>query len=563
VGAFADDSARWITEPGEYAWSSDDSGHSVMREDLKAVLWILAVGAAVAVGARRAGIAYNVPLVLVGLGLVFLKILPATPLDPEVVLVGFLPVLIFEGALNAELDHLRTAARPILFLALPGVFLSLVATAGVASFAVGLPFVVALLLGALLAITDTVSVLVAFRSVRVPHRLAAIMEGESLFNDGTALVLVSVTTTMVATGQADAPAAVGALVVAIVGGIAFGLAFGAVGSFFLDKTPDHLTATFATVVLVFATAVTAEEVHASPIIAIVVLGLMIGRAARRRLPPSRVLSLEGFWETAGFSLNVVIFLLVGMQLEPRSLLAEAPAIALALIALHVGRAAAVYGGFGALKLVTTRGGEAAMRRWGRDSVPLSWQHVMVAGNIKGSLSMAAVIALPQDLPYRGRLVAIVFGVTLVTLLTQALPFKQLLRFFGAVDRRAVDDELENARAALLEARRGQSTLDELMGAGLLSRREHAERKAAFQSQVVRAEASLKRLEAATEREAYVAKSLLFARRAALTDASRRGVLAPEVAEERVAALDDELMRLQRREELGPEPPVGEEGESTP
>jgi len=521
-----------------------------MREELKAVLWILAVGAAVAVGARRAGVPYNVPLVVVGLGLVFLKILPPTPLDPEVVLVGFLPVLIFEGALSAEIEHLRQAARPILFLALPGVLLSLVATASVASLAVGLPFVVALLLGALLSITDTVSVLVAFRSVRVPHRLAAIMEGESLFNDGTALVLVSVTTGMVATGQADAPAAAGALVVAIVGGIALGLAFGAVGAFFLDKTPDHLTAIFTTVVLVFATAVLSEEVHASPIIAVVVVGLMIGAAARRHMPPSRVLAIEGFWETAGFSLNVVIFLLVGMQLEPRSLMTAAPSIGLALVALHVGRAAAVYGGFGALNLIGARGGNRARRQWGRDRVPVAWQHVMVAGNIKGSLSMAAVLALPQSLPHRDQLIAIVFGVTLVTLLTQALPFAQLLRLFGAADRRAVDDQLENARAALLEARRGQSTLDELMTAGLLSRREHAERKAAFQSQVVTSEAMLRRLEDASLREAYVAKSLLFARRAALTDAARRGVLASEVVESRVAELDDELLRLQKHEEEG-------------
>lgn len=523
-----------------------------MREDLKAVLWILAVGAAVAVGARRAGLPYNVPLVLVGLGLVFLKILPATPLNPEVVLVGFLPVLVFQGALSTELDHLRQAARPILFLALPGVLLSLLATAGVASLAVGLPFVVALLLGALLSITDTVSVLVAFRSVRVPHRLAAIMEGESLFNDGTALVLVSVTTGMVATGRADAPAAMGALIVAIVGGVAIGAAFGAVGTLVLNKTPDHLTAIFTTVVLVFATAVLSEEVHTSPIIAVVVVGLMIGHAARKSMPPSRVMAIEGFWETGSFSLNVVIFLLVGMQLEPRALLIAAPSIGLALIALHIGRAAAVYGGFGALNLLATRGGVTARRRLGRDTIPFAWQHVMVVGNIKGSLSMAAVLALPQGLAHRDQLIAIVFGVTLVTLVTQALPFKRLLKLFGAVDRRLVDDEVENARAALLEARRGQSTLDELMAAGLLSRREHAVRKAAFQTQVVASEAVLRQLEDATVREAYVAKTLLFARRAALTDASRRGVLAGEVVEARVAELDDALLRLQKHEEEGEE-----------
>src|SRR4029450_3834316 len=101
----------------------------------------------------------------------------------------------------ADAAHLREMGGPILALAVPGVALSLLATAGVASLVLKLPFAAALLLGALLAITDTVSVLLAFRGVRVPHRLAAIMEGESLFNDGTALVLVGVAATVVASGQ--------------------------------------------------------------------------------------------------------------------------------------------------------------------------------------------------------------------------------------------------------------------------------------------------------------------------------------------------------------------------
>src|SRR5262245_53046743 len=105
-------------------------------------------------------------------------------------------------------------------------------------------------------------------------------------------------------------------------------------------------------------------------------------------------------------MNVVLFLLVGMQIDARTLLGEAAAIGLALVALHAGRGVAVYGCFAALR--TAMG----------ERVPTPWQHVMVLGNIKGALSMAAVLALPADLPHRARLVNIVFGVTLVTLVTQ-------------------------------------------------------------------------------------------------------------------------------------------------
>src|SRR5262245_64657034 len=196
-----------------------------MREHLESFMLVLAVGAAVAVAAKRVGAPYNVALVVIGLLLVFADVLPHAPMNPELVLVAFLPLLVFEAALFADAGSLKSSGRPILALAVPGVALSLFATAGVATGVLGLPFSAALLLGALLAITDTVSVLLAFRSTRVPHALAAVMEGESLFNDGTALVLVSVMTTVVATGSLALGPLIRSLLIAIVGGLAVGAAF--------------------------------------------------------------------------------------------------------------------------------------------------------------------------------------------------------------------------------------------------------------------------------------------------------------------------------------------------
>ena len=124
-----------------------------MRHSLDVMMLILAVGSAVAIAAKRVGMAYNVALVLVGLALVLVGVLPAQPLDPELILIGVLPVLVFEGALSANLDHLRDASKPVLTLAIPGVALALFATAAVATWALALPFTIALLLGAILAIT--------------------------------------------------------------------------------------------------------------------------------------------------------------------------------------------------------------------------------------------------------------------------------------------------------------------------------------------------------------------------------------------------------------------------
>ena len=230
-------------------------------------------------------------------------------------------------------------------------------------------------------------------------------------------------------------------------------------------------------VLVFATSLLAVRLHASPVIAVVVVGLVSGRAARRELDPSVVLALLGFWEAIGFGINVLLFVLVGMQIDARALLAELGPILAAIVALHIGRAIAVYGVFTFLRAL--RG----------EHVPMRWQHVMVFGNVKGALSMAAVLALPASLPARDRLVTIVFGVTFITLITQALPFRRCLRWLevGAT----TDDVFDVARARLIAARRGQVELDGMLATGLMSRPEHAARRAAFQRIVISAEAELR------------------------------------------------------------------------
>lgn len=500
-----------------------------MREALESYLLVFGVGTAVAFAAKRANIPYNVALVVIGLLLVFANVLPYAPMDPDVILIAFLPVLVFEGALFADADSLKSAARPILALAAPGVAISLLGTAGVATFALGLPFSGALLLGALLSITDTVSVLLAFRSSRVPHRLAAIMEGESLFNDGTALVLVSLTTAIVQTGHIDVSTTIRALLLAIVGGIAMGAVFSAVGSGGLRRSPDHLTAILLSGVLVFATSLLAEHIHASPVIAVVVFGLVTGRTARRELDAARVLALQGFWEAIGFGINVLLFVLVGMQIDARMFITEAGAILAAILALHVGRAVAVYGVFAFLRVLR------------KDQVPIRWQHVMVFGNVKGALSMAAVLALPADLPDRARLVTIVFGVTFITLLTQALPFRRFLRWLKVGS--LANDKSDLSRAQLVAARRAQAELDTMLATGLLSRSEHATRRAGFQRLIIQAETALREPEAGAADDVIIDGALLASQKAAILDASRRGLIALETAEKEIERIDRQLLHL--------------------
>jgi CPA1 family monovalent cation:H+ antiporter len=503
-----------------------------MREYLEQLLLVVAIGSAVASAAKRVSVPYNVALVLVGLLLVLANVLPQTPLDPSIVLLLFLPMLVFQGALSADDVTMRAAARPILTLAFPGVAVTLLATAVVAAWGLGLPIAIALLLGAILAITDTVSVLLAFRSVRVPHRLAAIMEGESLFNDGTALVLVGVTAS-VAIGAFAGPAAIARiLVISVAAGGLLGAAAGVLGTIALRRAPDDLSAVLTSLVTVFATSLLAEEVGGSAVIAVVVAGVLIGREMRARLEPSRVLALLGFWEVSAFGLNVLLFLLVGMQLRSDLLIREAWPILLAVVALHVGRAVAVYGSFLVLRF-TGRG------------VPWRWQHAMVVGNVKGALSMAAVLALPAGTPYRERLIAIVFGVTLVTLVTQALPFRRFLMWQG-LSGGGDDGGADDRRAVLIGARRAQAELDSLVSAGLISRHMHAARWAEFQRDVIDAERALRDL-GASHNTSVALPAVLNARKAAILDAARRGLITDRTAGAHVASLDEQILQVAARE----------------
>jgi CPA1 family monovalent cation:H+ antiporter len=223
---------------------------------------------------------------------------------------------------------------------------------------------------------------------------------------------------------------------------------------------------------------------------------------------------------------VWLFLLVGIQLSGEMLVREAWPILLAVIALHAGRAVAVYVCFGAL-------------HFSGQGVPWRWQHVMVFGNVKGALSMAAVLALPERIPYRERLIAIVFGVTLVTLLTQALPFRRFLTWLGVAGH-PESPEVDNSRAVLIAARRAQLELDQLLASGLVSRQEHAERRAAFQRDVIAAEGTLRTAGRHSHSEVVV-PAVLSAQKAAILDAARRGLITERTASARVASLDEQFL----------------------
>lgn len=506
-------------------------------EALTIVLELLLVAAAVGLAAKRLRIHYNIALVLAGVAVGASHLLPPVHLDPSVVINVFLPVLLFEAAISIDLRRLRQNLVPVVVLAVPGMILTVFVAGAVLRHGLDLAWSVALLLGSILATTDTISVIATFRKVRVPSRLSTIVENESLFNDGTALVAFTTLLGVLAEDRFSATSTVASLLWVVCVGLLVGLAVGWAASQLLRRVDDHLMEIMVTVVVTYGSWLVAERVHASSIIAVVTAGITLGTIGWPVLTPTGKVAIRSVWQVAAFGVNSMVFLMLGLQVRPAELFVAAPAIGWGLAALTLGRAAAVYGGLSALRLTG-------------DRVPLSWQHLLVWGNLKGSLSMALALSLPETIPQRSLLVAVVFGCTLVTLTAQGLTLAPLAKALGVGKAGEAERQVQEHQGRLLGARAAQAEVDRLQHLGLLPVGVFQRLRASYQGAIARSERQLRDLLAThpTEERAqleWVRRHLLVVEKSAIQSAVTSGILGEEVAAGLSAEVDRALAELGR------------------
>jgi monovalent cation:H+ antiporter, CPA1 family len=504
------------------------------------VIGLMVVAIVVAIGAKRARIPYNVALVVGGLLISMGNLLPGVPpLKPEVVFLVCLPVLLFEGGITADLGNVRANAVPIALLATLGMVLAIGATGAALHWLLALGWGPALLLGAILAVTDTVSILYAFRRAPVPQRLSGIMQGESLFNDGTALVAYAAIASVVAGGLAPSMGLLaGKVVLASVGGGVVGLALGLVASFVIRRTEDPLAEIMATTALAYASFVAAEQVHLSGAIAAVTAGLTVGVALRRDVSPQSQVAIHSFWEYAAFGVNTFLFLSVGLTTRPEVLLEHLPETGIAFACVFAGRAMGIYVPF-------------LILRWMRPvaAVPLRWQHVFLVGNIKGAISIGLVLGLPANTPSRDLLVAVAFGVTFFSLVGQGLLLSGALRRMGLLEEDPVALDVAEQQARLIASRAAHHELETLLVQGLVPRAAYEHLRSGYQVNIARAERELRRLNeqhlAQSARSLItVRRRLMDAERTALLAARRNGLIPESTAETMLARLDERTLELE-------------------
>lgn len=529
---------------GHWVLASNNPANSQVSGDLESLaiilIILLLVATVVALVTQRLRIPYVTGLVLAGLPIT--EVLSRRiGLDPALVLNLFLPILIFEAAINTDVSRLRSTFKPIALLAGPGSIFSSAIIAAIVKYGLGLEWIPALLIGVILANTDTVSMIAVFKEIRVPSRLSTIVEGETLFNDAAALISFNLILVIYTTGSLTVVEGIKELLVVAVGGALVGAILGYLSLPIFTRLNDSLSSLLLTGALALGTFQIGQFLGVSGAVAVVIAGLIFGNLGLpRSSSASDRMTLLSFWEYAGFGVNTFIFLLIGIEINPVTLWRILPAILLVILAYQLGRILSVY-----LLL--------AGLRWFDRPIPMKWQHVLVLGNIKGSLSMALAVAIPLTLTGRDLIIELVFGAVLFSLVIQGLALPWLIKRLNISRASEVMQEAGKLQIQLIAAKAAQDELDGLLKSGVLPKAVYEELWASYQARVAQSERVLRDFynqhragQLQTDRSGLdaIRRRLLIAEKGAVSDALRKRIVPEDFVQPYIKDLDEKLLSLE-------------------
>jgi CPA1 family monovalent cation:H+ antiporter len=489
------------------------------------VLEILLVVVLVALVTRRFRVPYTVALVLAGLALSLVSRLEVG-YTPQLILSLLLPPLVFEAAFHLSPREIRRDWATVLLLAVPGVVLSMLVVGSLVAWSGAVALPAALVFGALIAATDPVSVVAIFRRLGVPKRLEVMLEAESLFNDGTAIVLFNLALAGALSGVLQPAQGVFDFARIAGGGLFIGLALGWLADQLLSRVDDHLVETTLTVVIAFGSYLVAEQLHVSGVLAVLTAGLVTGSLSPRSMSPTTRIVVFNFWEFAAFLASSAVFLLIGARIDLTLLLQSWAPILWAIGGVLATRAVATY--------LTSR----YVAR-----VPIAWSHVLFWGGPRGAIALALALSLPASMgTARETVLAMTYGVVLFTILVQSLSMDALLRRLGLAQRSGDRLEYERRHARALAARAGYEHLQRMHHDGVISShtwdllrptaRLHLEALTDAVQESLRNAPEMEREELVIAR-----RESLRAQRAMLARLRREGILSDEPYGELVAEVD--------------------------
>ena len=382
---------------------------------------ILLTACLVAMLTRRLDLPYSTGLVAAGIGLGFAPI-AEIPLSRDLIFTVFLPPLIFEAALQIEWPEFRRDLPLTMLLAFLGVAIGAAAVTLGSHYLLGWTWLGAGLFGVLIAATDPVSVIAAFKEMKVERRLSLLVEAESLLNDGAAAVGFTVLIAVGGGGSGSLLAAFGSLVWTGLGGVLVGAAVALLILLIAGRTSDHLVEITLTTIAAYGSFLLAERAGMSGVLATLTAGLIVGNQGwKRAISEGGRSYVMSFWEFAAFLANSIVFILIGNHEAHQPLRFFSAAAAIGILLTLIGRALAVYPL--CLVMLPTR-----------YRTSLAYQHVLVWGGLRGALALALALALPGDLPERQDIIVISFAVVAFSVFVQGLTMPWLVQYLGFVKR---------------------------------------------------------------------------------------------------------------------------------
>ncbi|RAZ91995.1 sodium:proton antiporter [Mesorhizobium hawassense] len=416
-------------------------------------LILLLIAVALTALSRRLEVPYPSLLALAGVGLAFVPGAPTIEIDPELALALFIAPVLLDSAYDTSLRDLKRYRLSLALLALGAVIFTAVVVAFVGWKMAGLPIAAAIALGAIVAPPDAVAASAVLNQFKVPHRLTAILQGESLLNDATALLIYRISVAA-AVGTLMLKDAVPVILLSTVGSVVAGYLFGRFSLLTLTRIEDAASSTVVQFAGTFAVWIIADKLGLSAIITIVVYAITLARRAPRRMSARRRVSTYSVWESAVFVLNVLAFVLMGLQ--ARSIVGrlsgdgqgEAFLFAATVLAVVIVARIAWVAGYVAVIRWFARYASEEERRDGPTfpgAVLVGWC------GMRGLVTLVAAVALPAGFPGRDPIVLAAFAVVLGTLVLQGMSLKPLLRWLDFPRDTTVDGEVALARVAIMQA----------------------------------------------------------------------------------------------------------------
>jgi monovalent cation:H+ antiporter, CPA1 family len=508
-------------------------------------LLLVMLAAGITAFAKKLKQPYPIALVIVGtiIGLVNIPALePLKDFITEgevfnfVIITLFLPALLGEAALKLPFSHLQENKKPILALAFGATLLSFLIVGFSTIWLLGFSIPTAFVFAALMSATDPVSVISIFKSVGVNKRLATVIEGESLFNDGLAVVLFKISAFYLLTYLDLGVVGLGYGLWEFVKVISLGLIIGgALGYGFSKLTSyfdDYPLEIIFSIILFYGSFLLAEAVHASGVIAVVVAALIFGNyGAKIGMSPTTKLNINNFWEVAALLANSIVFLMVGLEITNINLADKWGFVFVSILIVLIARSIAVYASLLFIK-----------------SFPTSWKHIINWGGLKGSLSIALVLSLPRDFTGREEILIIAFSIVLFSLVFQGLSIKPLLSALGVNKKEEEIKEYEELIArghsfetAITEIHKVRKNLFITETAAKEILTQYEQELSVLHSQMGELFEKYPRLK--EKQQSILQKHALYAQHEAIDELTKEDIISNEVAEHEHNRITDELVKL--------------------